>query len=40
MVLDILLDRYPTLRAIPDDPPEYLPAALLTGFRKLPLRLR
>ncbi|HEX6402512.1 MAG TPA: cytochrome P450 [Pseudonocardiaceae bacterium] len=40
VVLNILLDRYPQLRTIPDDPPVFLPAALLTGFRKLPLSLR
>jgi cytochrome P450 len=39
VVLNILLDRYRSLRAIPDDPPQFLPAALLTGFRKLPLSL-
>ncbi|MEH1123483.1 cytochrome P450 [Micromonospora sp. CPCC 206061] len=39
VVLNILLDRYPSLRTIPDEPPEFLAAALLTGLRKLPLRL-
>jgi cytochrome P450 len=40
IVLNILLDRYPALRTIPEEPPEFLSAALLTGLRKLPLRLR
>jgi cytochrome P450 len=40
VVLNILLDRYPSLRTIPDEPPEFLAAALLTGVRILPLSLR
>ncbi len=39
IVLNILFDRYSSLRTIPDEPPEFLRAALLTGLRKLPLRL-
>jgi cytochrome P450 len=39
VVLNILLDRYRSLRTIPDEPPEFLPAVLLTGLRKLPLSL-
>jgi cytochrome P450 len=39
VVLNILLDRYPSLRTIPDEPPEFLAAALLTGVRRLPLSL-
>ncbi len=39
VVLNILLDRYPSLATIPDEPPEFLAAALLTGVRKLPLSL-
>jgi cytochrome P450 len=39
VVLNILLDRYPSLRTIPSEPPEFLAAALLTGVRKLPLSL-
>ncbi|MEU8550933.1 hypothetical protein AB0C81_28805 [Streptomyces roseoverticillatus] len=39
MVLTSLLDRYPSLRTIPGEPPEFLAAALLTGVRKLPLSL-
>ncbi len=39
VVLNLLLDRYPVLRTIPDEPPEFLAAALLTGVRKLPLSL-
>jgi cytochrome P450 len=37
VVLNILLDRYRSLRTIPDEPAEFLAAALLTGVRKLPL---
>jgi cytochrome P450 len=39
IVLNILFDRYPSLRTIPSEPPEFLPAALLTGLRKLPVSL-
>jgi cytochrome P450 len=39
VVLNILLDRYRRLRTIPDEPPEFLRAVLLTGVRKLPLSL-
>jgi cytochrome P450 len=39
VVLNILLDRYRSLRTIPDEPPEFLSAALLTGVRNLPLSL-
>ncbi|HEX6402513.1 MAG TPA: cytochrome P450 [Pseudonocardiaceae bacterium] len=39
VVLNILLDRYPQLRTIPDEPPEFLAAALMTGVRTLPLSL-
>jgi cytochrome P450 len=39
VVLNILLDRYRSLRTIPDDPPEFLSAPLMTGFRKLPISL-
>jgi hypothetical protein len=39
VVLNVLFDRYPSLRTIPDEPPEFLAAALLTGLRKLPLSL-
>jgi cytochrome P450 len=39
VVLNILLDRYRSLRTIPEEPPEFLPAVLLTGLRKLPLSL-
>ncbi|MEV6495559.1 cytochrome P450, partial [Actinoplanes sp. NPDC051633] len=39
VVLNIMFDRYKTLSTIPDDPPEFLPAILLTGLRKLPVSL-
>jgi cytochrome P450 len=39
VVLNTLLDRYRWLRTIPDEPPEFLAAALLTGVRNLPLSL-
>ncbi|MEI5101188.1 cytochrome P450 [Streptomyces sp. PmtG] len=37
IVLDILLDRFPALRADPDNPPTFLPSADLTGVKTLTL---
>jgi hypothetical protein len=38
--LNILLDRFPTLRTDPQAPPEFLPSPNMTGVRTLPLLLR
>ncbi|MGW4486070.1 cytochrome P450 [Amycolatopsis sp. NPDC004368] len=35
--LNILLDRYPTLRTIPDEPPTFQPNPAMTGVTTLPL---
>ncbi|MEC3976286.1 cytochrome P450 [Amycolatopsis sp. H20-H5] len=37
VALDILLDRYPSLRTDPARPPEFIPSPNMTGVRKLPL---
>ncbi|HEX6359046.1 cytochrome P450 [Actinophytocola sp.] len=37
VALNILLDRYPTLRTDPQSPPEFLPNPNMTGVRTLPL---
>ncbi|WP_241845206.1 cytochrome P450 [Streptomyces silvensis] len=37
VAVNILLDRYPTLRTDPDNPPEFLPIPDLIGTSKLPL---
>ncbi|OKH99039.1 cytochrome P450 [Streptomyces sp. CB02923] len=38
IALNILLDRFPELRTLPDDPPVFLPSPDMTGLRALPLR--
>ncbi|MFB4287336.1 cytochrome P450 [Nonomuraea sp. ATR24] len=37
VALNILLDRLPSLRTDPDDPPELMPAPTMTGVRRLAL---
>jgi hypothetical protein len=37
IVLDMLLDRFPVLRADPAAPPEFLSSSEMTGVRTLPL---
>lgn len=37
VALNILLDRLPGLRTIPDDPPAFVPAPTMTGVNRLPL---
>ncbi|MGC5014768.1 cytochrome P450 [Streptosporangium sp. DT93] len=37
VALGMLLDRFPHLRADPDEPPRFLPSPNLTGVRSLPL---
>jgi cytochrome P450 len=37
IALNILFDRYPTLRTDPARPPEFIPSPNITGVRKLPL---
>ena len=37
VALNILLDRLPGLRTIPDDPPTFVPAPTMTGVSRLPL---
>ncbi|MGP3910089.1 cytochrome P450 [Nonomuraea sp. 10N515B] len=37
VALDILLDRFPTLRTDPDDPVDFIPTPTMAGVRRLPL---
>jgi hypothetical protein len=37
VALNILLDRFPTLRTDPQAPPEFRPSPNMTGVDKLPL---
>jgi cytochrome P450 len=37
VALNILLDRFDSLRTDPDDPAEFMPAPTMTGVRRLPL---
>ncbi|HEV2783728.1 MAG TPA: cytochrome P450 [Actinophytocola sp.] len=39
VALNVLLDRYPTLRTDPQSPPEFMPHPNMTGVRALPLLL-
>lgn len=40
VAVNALLDRFPTLRTDPDDPPVFMPSPQLTGVRSLPLLTR
>lgn len=37
LAMNILLDRFPGLRTIPDDPPTFVPTPTMTGVSRLPL---
>jgi hypothetical protein len=38
VVLELLLERYPDLRTVPDDPPVYVRSPNLMGLQRLPIR--
>jgi cytochrome P450 len=40
VALDILLDRFPSLRTVADNPPVFMPTPEMIGARTLPVRTR